>query len=332
MTRCEISNLVVVVCVTTVAMFCASAYADSASLGGIKASADATHLTVGDLFWYTATVQLPADSRPVLPGADAEFPGFEVRDYQEETTTLPDGTQQIEIRYQLVTFTVGEKQIADFEVQAERTVDGQLRTDKYLAPPVKITVESVLPPQGAEPKPIYGPLFLAPWWYSWLKPLGIALAVLVVVVVTAWLWARRKRSAQGTAEIPLTPHEAACLALQKLGDSSLIASGQLKAFYSELSDIMRRWLEYRIDIRAMELTTGLIRYDLRNSDLQADWQEQYIELLRRGDLVKFAKWTPDDGVAYGDLDLAVRLLEREAPVEPKPDAAQGTEPDEGAAA
>jgi hypothetical protein len=319
-------------CATVLAMLWPAPSIRSDSLGGIQASADTTHLTVGDPFWYTVILRLPADSRPSLPGIDAELDGFEVRDYYEETMPLPDGYQQVLLRYQLVTFSVGDTQIADFQIQAERTVDGKPHTDKYLAPPVKITVESVLPAEGAEPKPIYGPVFLAPRWYSWLKPLGIVLALAAIVLVGRWLWHKRRRANAMAAEIVLTPHEAACHALKSLGDRNLIDTGQMKLFYSELGDIMRRWLEYRAHIRAMELTTGLIRHDLRVTDLASDWQDQFIALLQRADLVKFAKWSPGDGVAYDDLELAYLLLEREAPAEPDTEAAQGGQPDEGEAA
>lgn len=317
--------------VTVVVLLCHALSADG-MLGSIEAVTDAQVLTVGDPFWYSVTLRLPADSRPSLPGLDAEFSGFEVRDYEEETTSLANGQQQVALRYQLVSFTVGEKQIADFQIEAERELDGETDTEKYVAPPVKVSVESVLPPEGGEPKPIYGPVFLAPWWYSWLKPTGIALAALVALLVVVWLLHRRARCKAAAPETELTPHEVACLALHTLGEMRLIAAGNLNTFYSELGDIMRRWLEYRTGVPAMELTTGLIRYDLRRSDLEEDWQYEFVALLRRADLVKFARWLPDDEVAYGDLDLAGQLLQRGAVVEPEPDADEGVETGKGAAA
>ncbi len=292
--------------------------ASADTTGSIDASADVQGLTVGDPFWYTVKLIISADSQPQLPGNEVDFGGFEIRDYDAETTQLPDGRQQITLRYQLVGFTVGERQIADFEVEAKRTVDGKEHIDKYLAPPVTVTIESVLPPQGGElkPKPIYGPMFLAPWWYSWVWPTVIALAILAALLVGVWLWQRQARRTPGEPERELTPQEEAHYALAALRNRKLIAAGKFKAFYSELGDILRRWLQHRADIPAMEATTPIIRYDLRRSELADDWQEDFIALLSRGDLVKFAKWIPQDDIAYSDLEEAFELLQRGAITEP----------------
>jgi len=324
----------VTICVLLVAMLCIPPGASADTAGSIDASVDAQGLTVGDPFWYTVKLLLPAESQPELPGNELDLGGFEIRDYEEETTELDDGRQQITLRYQLVGFTVGERQIADFKVEAKRTEDGKEHIDKYLAPPVTVTIESVLPPQGGElkPKPIYGPMFLAPWWYSWIWPTVIALAILAVLVVGVWLWQRQARRTPGEPERELTPQEKAYSALATLRDGKLIAAGKFKAFYSELGDILRRWLQHRADIPAMEATTPIIRYDLRRSELPDDWQQEFIALLSRGDLVKFAKWIPQDSIAYSDIDEALELLQRGAIVEPEEQVEVEAGDREGAAA
>ncbi len=290
----------------------------AAPAGAITASVDAQDLTVGDPFWYTVKWTLPAGSKPEMPGNDVSFGTYEIRDYRQDEETLPDGSRQIALRYQLVGFTVGESQIADFKVRAKRLVDSKEQTDVYLAPPVTVTINSVLPPKDAQMKPICGPLFLRPWWHSWLWPALIALALLALLFLGIWLWTRRRSKAVAELQLQLPPQEAAYSALQALRDGKLIPSGSFKAFYSELGDIMRRWLWHRAGIPAMEETTGIIRYDLRKSDLPDEWQRELIALLSRGDLVKFAKWVPDDSVAWSDLDTALELLRTGAIPEPEP--------------
>ena len=290
----------------------------AAPAGAITASVDAQDLTVGDPFWYTVKWTLPADSTPEIPGNDVTFGTYEIRDYQQDKETLPDGRQQLTLRYQLVGFTVGESQIADFKVRAKRVVDSKEQTDVYLAPPATVTINSVLPPKDAQMKPIYGPLFLRPWWHSWLWPALIALAFLALLFLGVWLWSRRRSKAVAELQLQLPPQEAAWRALRALRDGKLVPSGNFKAFYSELGDIMRRWLRYRAGIPAMAETTAIIRYDLRRTDLPDAWQGELIALLSRGDLVKFAKWVPDDSVAYADLDQALELLQTGAIPEPQP--------------
>lgn len=282
---------------------------------GLAGSTNATleappTLTVGDPFWYVVTLTMPQDSVPSLPGNEAELPPFEIRDFTSEEIPSAGDMKQITLRYQLVGFQVGEFEIAGLEIEAKRTVDGKPHVDKYLAPPVKVAISSVLPGPDAQVKPIFGPLMIRPWWHSWVFAAFIALLLLAVLGVLVWLWLRRRRSAGETAVRELTPHERALAALTALRDGKLIAAGRFKDFYSEMGDTLRRWLEHRAHIEAMEATTALIRHDLRRSDLPDDWQRELITLLARGDLVKFAKWVPEDSVAYTDLDAAFDLLQR----------------------
>ena len=282
---------------------------------GLAGSANATleappTLTVGDPFWYVVTLTVPEDSVPRLPGNETELPPFEIRDYASEESPSTGAMKQFTLRYQLVGFQVGEFEIAGLTIEAQRTVDGKPQADKYLAPPVKVSVSSVLPGPDAQMKPIFGPLMIRPWWHSWVFAALIALLVLAALAALVWLWLRRRRSRTETAERELTPHERALAALTALRDGKLIAAGRFKEFYSEVGDTLRRWLEHRAHIEAMEATTALIRHDLRRSDLPDDWQRDLIALLARGDLVKFARWIPEDSAAYADLDAAFDLLER----------------------
>lgn len=293
-----------------------------ASLGGsIKAALEAPpQLTVGDPFWYVVVLQVPEESAAELPGNETAFPPFEIRDYATEESTATGGMRQITLRYQLVGFQVGEHEIAGLRVKARRTVGGKEQVDKYVAPPVKVTISSVLPGQDAQAKPIFGPLMIRPWWHSWVLAALIAVLILAALTALVWLWLRRRKARVDAAERELTPHERAVATLTALRDGKLIAGGRFKDFYSELGDALRRWLEYRARIEAMEATTALIRHDLRRSSLPEDWQRDLIALLSRGDLVKFAKWTPDDTTAYADLDTAFALLERGRLREPEQEA------------
>ena len=153
---------------------------------------------------------------------------------------------------------------------------------------------------------------MAQWWRRWVLPAVIALAVAGLIALITWWLRRRKRDAQEEAERVLTPQEQALHGLEQLRNSKLIGAGEFKAFYSELSDIMRKWLEARAEMRAMESTTAIIRWDLAKTDLPVEWQKGFITVLSRGDLAKFAKWQPDDRVAYEDLDAAFGFITQQA--------------------
>jgi hypothetical protein len=81
-------------------------------------------------------------------------------------------------------------------------------------------------------------------------------------------------------------------ALRKLRESDLLATGQIKAFYIELSEIVRRYIEGRYFVPALELTTGELMDDLKQVTLEPDARDMLRDLLELSDLVKFAKYAP----------------------------------------
>lgn len=285
--------------------------------GSISARAKGEKLTVGDPFWYIVEITAPAKATLDLPGPDTEIGPFEIRDYDQERSVAEDGTQRITLRYQLVDFQVGEKQIADFAVPVHTKVDGERVTEEYLAPPVKVTINSVLPKDAKNLKPIYGPIMLLPSWYRYVKPAAIGLLILAALITGIVLWRRRLGEDEEAAEPTLNFHEQALADLEALYSSGALEDGDFKAYYSALGDILRRWLEGRAGIRAMEETTALIRYDLQESEFPAGWQEDVLDLLRRADLVKFAKWCPGEEQAKEDRQAARELITAQAPAIPE---------------
>ena len=69
--------------------------------------------------------------------------------------------------------------------------------------------------------------------------------------------------------------------------------GRTKAYYSELTRILRGYLEGRFGISALEMTTRQITDELgRRDELDREGRQELGQLLQLSDLVKFAKATP----------------------------------------
>ena len=66
----------------------------------------------------------------------------------------------------------------------------------------------------------------------------------------------------------------------------------MKLYYSELTDIVREYLEQRYGIHAMEQTSDEIFASLRKLDVAEDNKAKLREVLLLADLVKFAKQQP----------------------------------------
>ena len=139
------------------------------------------------------------------------------------------------------------------------------------------------------------------WWWLW-----VVLAVVVAGMVAIWLWKRRKVAVAAVTVTPPTPFEVAILALRRLREEKL----PVEAFYTRLSDVVRKYLEGRFGLHAPERTTEEFL-------AAATLPEQHMTLLRpfleESDLVKFAKFQPGESDRQRALAAAEKFVEETRP-------------------
>lgn len=134
------------------------------------------------------------------------------------------------------------------------------------------------------------------WWIYVLVVIGlIGLGFLIF-----YLLKNRKPKAKAEVVVYKTPIEKATTLLQQLESKELWQKGAVKDYYSELTDIVRNYIEEEIKIPAMESTTSELIEGLRKAakqkklKLSNDTVENLEKVLQQADLVKFAKVTPMD--------------------------------------
>jgi hypothetical protein len=100
------------------------------------------------------------------------------------------------------------------------------------------------------------------------------------------------------------PHLVALEKLQELKQKQLWQQGNIKDYQSELTYIIREYLENRFEFGALEMTTGEILARVPNQVNKEELQK----ILQIADLVKFAKANPPEDLHSQFLDLAVKLV------------------------
>ncbi|MCH2084010.1 MAG: RDD family protein [Saprospiraceae bacterium] len=93
-------------------------------------------------------------------------------------------------------------------------------------------------------------------------------------------------------EIKRPAHEIAIDKLGRLKAAKLWQQGKIKDFHSELTYILREYLENRYEVQALESTTYEIKQALGKLDIPEDYRMQIQQLLQTADMVKFAKAEP----------------------------------------
>jgi len=118
------------------------------------------------------------------------------------------------------------------------------------------------------------------------------LALIIIGCVIFLIINRKKRPKVEVPERVLLPHEIALQKLAELQQQKLWQSGKVKPYQTELTFIIREYLEARFKIPALESTTEEIVTNLKGTDLEEGWRDRLEELFMNADLVKFAKAKP----------------------------------------
>ncbi len=137
---------------------------------------------------------------------------------------------------------------------------------------------------------------LGSWW--------IYLLILIAIAVSGFFiykYIKNRQKEPKTEEVVYkSPIEKATTLLQQLERKELWQKGEIKHYYSELTDIARNYIEEEIHIPAMESTTSELINGLRNAakqkklKLSNETVENLEKVLKQADLVKFAKGKPLD--------------------------------------
>lgn len=128
----------------------------------------------------------------------------------------------------------------------------------------------------------------------------LLLAALAIIAFWIYYFVIRKRKMEEekpTYKI-LPPFEEAIYKLNELDSKLLWQNNQVKEYYSELTEIVRNYIERELQVPALEKTTDEIVGMLRNfqeaNTIQTSKEtiKKLKELLQEADLVKFAKSKP----------------------------------------
>jgi len=137
--------------------------------------------------------------------------------------------------------------------------------------------------------------------------LGVLILAGLLILLFKFLSKRKKEA----LNIPPRPaHEIAYEQLEQLKAKDLIRQGKLKEYYSEVSDIIRHYLENRFLLKAPEMTTEEFLFYVRDySQLISTHKDLLKEFLLACDLVKFAKYLPSFAETDGIFVCAKKVVD-----------------------
>jgi hypothetical protein len=280
----------------------------------VTSSVDTTLIRIGEEIQYTIEVEADTTSLVLFPEGQSFQPLEMIESYKIDTTYAQAKYRLIK-KYGLTQFDSGR-----YKLPAQRVMidDRGYLTDSALVEvrdvPVDTTQQKMF-----DIKPAIGvnrPPFDFLTLLYWLLP------VLLIGVIVYLFFRRKKIREQRERQLP--PYEEAMLALQQLDASEILKENKSKAYYSSLTEIVKRYLDREVDDTAMESTSDevierlLLHKHAGHFDFDGETIRKLDSIFKRADLVKFAKMQQEAEQSRADRATIEEIINETKEVLPEP--------------
>jgi oxygen tolerance protein BatD len=264
------------------------------SLIEINSAVDTSRITIGDRIKYEITIDYIDSLTIEHPGAGINLGQFEIKDYKIHETVDDDNRIFQKYEYTISVFDTGSFTIPPFPI-AYFPKDSVHNYKIIEANAINIYVESILGEGEQELKDVKAPIYIP---FDYVSLISI-IAIILLLGLGGYFGYRfyKTKKDQGLSIIPSKPkkpaHEIAFEAYKLLQKKDLLEQKLIKQFYTECSEILRKYLEDRYFIVALEETTGEILRDMKSQEIKKDYLDNLKQILELSDYVKFAKYIPN---------------------------------------
>jgi len=251
----------------------------------VEATVDTTNIRIGEQFQLKISV---AETQNVII-PKIQLKGLEVID----STRIDTIKNSLIRRYILTGFDSGAFYIPQQQIFVKNQA---FLTDSLLVNVATIAVDTT----KVKKFPIKS-IKKEPYTFDDFK-IYIYLILAILAIIGFWIYWFVVRKRKETEDAPtyrtLPPFEEAILRLTELDEKLLWQNNKIKEYYSELTEIVRGYIERELKVPALENTTdevlAMIK-DFKNADSIETSKEtikKLKDLLQEADLVKFAKSKP----------------------------------------
>ena len=266
-------------------LFVFFSFATFAQNSMVKVEIDTTNIRIGEQF--NLKISINETENVILP--KLQLKGLEVID----STKIDTLKNSLIRRYILTGFDSGAFYIPQQQIF--------VKNQAYLTDSLLVNVATVAVDTTKIKKFPIKSIKSEPYTFDDFKIyIYIALAVLAIIAFWIYWFVIRKRKEEEEAPTyrTLPPYEEAIYRLNELDEKLLWQNNKVKEYYSELTEIVRGYIERELKVPALENTTDEVLSmlkDFKNAETIQTSKEtidKLKDLLREADLVKFAKSKP----------------------------------------
>ena len=255
----------------------------------VETSIDTTKNKIGAEFKLTLKTVVSSKSKVVFPKLK-NIGALEVIESYPVDTVKKNDTYELIKKYGLTQFDSGKYVIPAIKILIDKK--------PFLSDSIRVEVANVkvdtLQQKMYDIKDITTiENGISDWWKYIL-----ALVIILGIGAFVYWFVKKRQQKKIEEEVYKTPIEKATSLLNSLEKKELWQKGEVKEYYSELTDIARNYIEEAIQIPAMESTTSELIQGIKTASakkkmaLTPETVENLERVLRQADLVKFAKSKP----------------------------------------
>jgi hypothetical protein len=262
----------------------------------VTSAFDSTRILIGDQIKFTVTIDQPEGLNLALPiFKDSLVKSIEILSGPVIDSAKEKGRLKIIQKYLITSFDSGRYQIPPVFVE----VKNENGLKRFYSDYALLEVNRVrIAPADTVAKifDIIQP-YKAPITVGDVLPWVFIAAVIGAIAWFAVRYLRKLRNSRGEVEtiyIPDPAHIIAFRDLDKLREEKLWQKGEIKLYYTRLTEILRQYLENRFHVFSLEMTTSETLEALVRSGFKKNGSYNQLKAVLTGaDLVKFAKYTPE---------------------------------------
>jgi len=252
-----------------------------------EAKVDKSNVIVGDPIQYSIQIKNSQNNKIHLPKFADSIGKFEILELAKIDTVQKNILQRI-------TLTAWDS--GSFYIPAQRIIlinnshSDSLFTDSILINVNTVPVDTSKPFKDIKPNIKVGYTSAEIALYIFL-----ALLALAVIAGLVYYFFIRKKSVKAQVldeDLNLLPHELALKRLERLKAKDLLLEAKYKEHYTELTDIIRHYLDTQFLMQTMESTSDEIVQEAKQMKIAPEVRNKMRNLFETADLVKFAKILP----------------------------------------
>ena len=258
----------------------------------VESKIDSIEIFIGEQAHMTVDVTMKKGQKlvfPVFKPSEMITPGVEVLEQSDaDTSKLDNDMIKVSKQYTLTSFDEKLYYLPPVRVK----VNGKEYASKNLALKVlTVPVDTLHPNQFFPPKDVQTNPFL---WSEWSLSFWLSVLMLLLIVLAFYLRQRLYDNKPIIAKVRIVkkvlPHQRAMQEIEQIKADKMVMSEDQKAYYTKLTDTLRKYIEERFGFNAMEMTSTEIIMKLQETG-DRKMIDELRELFMTADLVKFAKYS-----------------------------------------